>query len=136
MRVRPSHLGIRHLAISAYALEEMTRFYTGFLGFEVEWTPDVDNIYLTSGTDNLALHRASGLASDRRSRSTTPLDHFGLVVRTAEDVDAWANYLTDRGVILEQPPKTHRDGARSFYVSDPDGNHIQIIHHPPISDAV
>ena len=28
------------------------------LGFAVEWEPDPDNVYLTSGCDNLALHRA------------------------------------------------------------------------------
>jgi catechol 2,3-dioxygenase-like lactoylglutathione lyase family enzyme len=36
-------------------------------------------------------------------------------------------------VTLDARPRTHRDGARSCYVSDPDGNKIQIIHHPPIS---
>ena len=37
---------------------------------------------------------------------------------------------------LDAKPKTHRDGARSCYFSDPDGNHVQIIHHPPISGTV
>jgi len=32
------------------------------------------------------------------------------------------------------PPKTHRDGARSFYFRDPDGVLIQLLYHPPISD--
>jgi hypothetical protein len=30
-------------------------------------------------------------------------------------------------------PRTHRDGARSFYCQDPDGNAVQILYHPPIS---
>ena len=134
MRARPAHRGIRHLALHAYALEEMKRFYSEVLGFVVEWEPDPDNVYLTSGTDNLALHRAAATSDDRPS-STAPLDHFGLIVWTAADVDAWAAYLGTQGVSLDKPPKTHRDGARSCYFSDPDGNQIQIIHHPPISDA-
>lgn len=112
----------------------MRQFYTDVLGFGVEWEPDGDNAYLTSGADNLALHRASpaGGASEPAGRGA--LDHLGLVVRRAEDVDAWADYLTWRGIVLAAPPRTHRDGARSLYVADPDGNRVQIIHHPPISD--
>jgi hypothetical protein len=32
-------------------------------------------------------------------------------------------------------PRTHRDGARSFYCFDPAGNLVQFIYHPPISNA-
>jgi catechol 2,3-dioxygenase-like lactoylglutathione lyase family enzyme len=125
----PPHLGLRHLALFVRAFDETRRFYTELLGFHVEWEPDPDNTYLTSGTDNLALHRAP---TDRPERGKT-LDHLGLIVRTADDVDAWAAYLEERGVTLATRPRTHRDGARSFYLSDPDGNRVQIMHHPPIS---
>jgi catechol 2,3-dioxygenase-like lactoylglutathione lyase family enzyme len=127
---RPSpHLGLRHLALFVVALEETKHFYTDLLGFEIEWEPDRDNIYLTSGSDNLALHRASAEPSSRE----TVLDHLGLLVRDADDVDAWARFLESHGVTLATQPRTHRDGARSFYVNDPDGNRIQFIYHPPIS---
>ena len=109
----------------------MKRFYVELLGFRVEWEPDPDNVYLTSGTDNLALHRAA--AGDRPGAST--LDHLGLIVRAPEEVDAWATYLEAHGVVLVRRPTTHRDGARSCYFRDPDGNQIQIIHHPPISSG-
>jgi catechol 2,3-dioxygenase-like lactoylglutathione lyase family enzyme len=131
---RPTHAGLRHLAMNVHDLAAMKRFYVDLLGFVVEWEPDPDNVYLSSGIDNLALHR---------SRSPTPdavahagggaLDHLGLIVRAADDVDRWAAFLESRGVKLDAKPKTHRDGARSCYFSDPDGNHVQIIHHPPIS---
>ena len=132
MESRPSHCGVRHLALTTHNLEEMTRFYTEFLGFRVEWAPDPDNVYLTSGADNLAFHRAVEISDKKRSRSREPLDHFGLLVRNATDVDAWAEYLLANGAKLDNPPKTHRDGARSCYFSDPDGNQVQVIHHPPI----
>jgi len=54
-------------------------------------------------------------------------------VRSADDVDRWAAFLDSRGVALTAKPKTHRDGARSLYFQDPDGNSVQVIHHPPIS---
>ena len=43
----------------------MRRFYVDLLGFEIEWEPDADNVYLSSGHDNLALHRWRGLATSR-----------------------------------------------------------------------
>jgi catechol 2,3-dioxygenase-like lactoylglutathione lyase family enzyme len=55
------------------------------------------------------------------------------VVRTPEDVDQWAERIRKAGVPLAAEPKTHRDGARSFYFYDPDKILIQLIYHPPIS---
>ena len=129
MTERPAHLGLRHLALFSRVFDEMKRFYIDRLGFRVEWEPDPDNIYLTSGTDNLALHRAGADVPAEGGR----LDHFGLLVREPGDVDRWAAYLDAHGVPLTARPRTHRDGARSLYLFDPDGNAIQIIHHPPIS---
>ena len=133
MLQRPSHAGLRHLALAVHQLEEMKRFYVDVLGFTVEWEPDADNIYLSSGIDNLALHRMPD-APDAPDGGA--LDHFGLIVRSADDVDRWAAFLESRGVTLDAKPKTHRDGARSCYFKDPDGNSIQIIHHPPISGKI
>jgi catechol 2,3-dioxygenase-like lactoylglutathione lyase family enzyme len=127
---RPPHTGLRHLALNVRNLDAMKRFYVDLLGFLVEWEPDPDNVYLSSGIDNLALHRA---AADGDRDGPGALDHLGLIVRAAEDVDRWAEFLESRGVTLKARPKTHRDGARSLYFQDPDGNSVQIIHHPPIS---
>jgi catechol 2,3-dioxygenase-like lactoylglutathione lyase family enzyme len=130
---RPVHAGLRHLALHARDLEAMKRFYVDVLGFAVEWEPDPDNIYLSSGIDNLALHRAAALPTVWANQA---LDHLGLIVRAPEDVDRWAAFLESRGVTLAAKPKTHRDGARSLYFRDPDGNAVQIIHHPPISGRI
>jgi catechol 2,3-dioxygenase-like lactoylglutathione lyase family enzyme len=129
--IRPLHAGLRHLALNVRDLDAMKRFYVDVLGFTVEWEPDPDNVYLSSGIDNLALHRGAG--ADLRV-GPGALDHLGLIVRAADDVDAWAAFLEANGVALKARPKTHRDGARSLYFQDPDGNSVQIIHHPPISD--
>ena len=126
---RPSHLGLRHLALNAVALDEMRRFYVELLGFAVEWQPDADNVYLTSGTDNLALHRVSA------REAGGALDHLGLLVKSPDEVDRWAAFLSSRGIAIDAQPRTHRDGARSCYVRDPDGNRIQIIFHAPISSV-
>jgi catechol 2,3-dioxygenase-like lactoylglutathione lyase family enzyme len=124
---RPTHAGLRHLALNVTRLDDMKRFYTDLLGFTVEWEPDADNVYLSSGIDNLALHRAATVALHGA------LDHLGVIVREADDVDRWASFLEERGITIEAKPRTHRDGARSCYFSDPEGNRVQIIFHPPIS---
>ena len=46
----------------------MKRFYVDLLGFAVEWEPIADNVYLSSGIDNLALHRSR---AHRRVKRTT-----------------------------------------------------------------
>ncbi|MEW5976891.1 MAG: VOC family protein [Acidobacteriota bacterium] len=123
-------LGLRHIALNVRDVETSVTFYESVLGMHLEWRPDPDNAYLTSGMDNLALHKAE-LAPDNAAQK---LDHFGFVVRTLQDVDAWAERVRAAGISLEKEPKTHRDGARSFYFRDPDGNLIQILYHPPISN--
>jgi catechol 2,3-dioxygenase-like lactoylglutathione lyase family enzyme len=130
----PKHAGLRHLALNVRHLDEMKRFYTDVLGFAVEWQPEPDNIYLSSGVDNLALHSAGD--AEKSALNGSPLDHFGLIVREADDVDRWAAFLESRGVTIDAKPRTHRDGARSCYFKDPDGNTVQIIHHPPISQKI
>ncbi len=122
--------GLRHVALFVAEFENTVSFYTELLGMAVEWQPDADNVYLCSGVDNLALHRYRGAQRDPAAQR---LDHIGFVVDAPEDVDAWHDYLKSEGVAIKSTPRTHRDGARSFYCADPDGNVVQIIFHPPIS---
>src|SRR5262245_10481733 len=95
---RPTHAGLRHLALNVRDLAAMKHFYGDLLGFAVEWEPDPDNIYLSSGIDNLALHRSTqpvgGAAGTTPAKGT--LDHLGLIVRQPEDVDRWAAFLESR----------------------------------------
>lgn len=125
-------LGIRHVALRVRDIRRSLEFYTGAMKMKIEWYPDSKNVYLTSGEDNLALHQVDSL-DDRSAAGAPGLDHFGFVVSKPEEVDAWAEALEARGITLAQKPKTHRDGARSIYFHDPDGNLIQILFHPPIS---
>lgn len=126
----PPIIGVRHVALNVRKLERSLEFYRTVFGFELEWFPDPENAYLTSGSDNIALH---ALPEGQEPSGAQFLDHIGFVVRKPEDVDAWADRVESLGYNLKQPPRTHRDGARSFYMADPDGIVIQVIYHPPIS---
>jgi len=123
----PAHAGMRHVALNCHALEASLAFYTELMGMSVEWNPDPDNYYLTSGNDNLALHRAAAADGGQR------LDHIGFILNRIDDVDRWHERLARAGVRIVQAPKTHRDGARSFYCLDPDGTTVQLIYHPPLA---
>jgi catechol 2,3-dioxygenase-like lactoylglutathione lyase family enzyme len=126
----PATAGLRHVALFVERFAETVFFYTELLGMAVEWHPDADNIYLSSGNDNFAIHRFQGGARDPAQQR---LDHIGFIIDVPEQVDAWHAFLLAQGVRIIKPPKTHRDGARSFYCVDPDGNVVQMIYHPPIS---
>ncbi|MCY4094334.1 MAG: VOC family protein [Gammaproteobacteria bacterium] len=127
-QARPNLLGLHHVALRTSNYDLTRRFYTDVIGMSVEWEPDADNVYLTSGTDNLAIHRVSENASPSQL-----LDHIGFIVSSARDVDAWYAYLVEHDVEIVSLPRTHRDGARSFYCMDPAGVQVQVIHHPPLS---
>ncbi|GAC1353212.1 MAG: VOC family protein [Polyangiales bacterium] len=146
----PPTRGIRHIALNVRDLSRMEMFYVDILGYTVEWRPNDHEVYLTHGEDNLALHRfphaslvsatiqpmdepTDELADKVSPPEPTALNHLGLLVDCAEDVATWGSYLAKRGVRLDAAPRTHRDGATSLYLSDPEGNRIQIIHHPPLA---
>ncbi|HMI87244.1 MAG TPA: VOC family protein [Polyangiaceae bacterium] len=130
----PPMRGIRHVALICQDLATMERFYCDVLGYRVEWRPSQSELYLTSGRDNLALHeRAASAGSPLPVASESKLDHIGLLMDRPEDVDAWAKYLQEKRIKLDTAPRTHRDGARSFYLRDPEGNRLQFLYHPPLS---
>ena len=125
---RPSHAGMRHVALNVLDLAKVERFYVELLGFAVEWRPDADNVYLCSGVDNLALHAVSDVGGKAQR-----LDHLGVIVDEPAQVDQWYEFLLAHQVEMINQPKTHRDGARSFYCYDPEQVAVQIIFHPPLS---
>lgn len=129
MQHPPSTAGLRHVALNVRDMQAAEYFYVNLLGMQVEWRPDPDNVYLTSGNDNLALH-----AADTDFESKQRLDHIGFILKTPDDVDAWYAFLLANSVEMKSGPRTHRDGARSFYCTGPEQVIVQMIYHPPIAD--
>ncbi|BAW80817.1 glyoxalase/bleomycin resistance protein/dioxygenase [Candidatus Nitrosoglobus terrae] len=130
MNKPPATAGLHHIALFVTDVEACERFYVDLLGMQVEWRPDKDNVYLTSGSDNLALHR---LPPDRSPYGVQRLDHIGFIINTPEAVDSWYEYLRSHCVSIKTMPKTHRDGARSFYCTDPAGTTLQLIYYSPLA---
>lgn len=122
--------GMRHVALFVKNFEACEAFYVDLLGMSVEWRPDPDNVYLCGGNDNLALHRAP---ADAVTTGFQKLDHIGFIIHSINEVDEWFEFFKENSVEIRNEPRTHRDGARSFYCYDPDGIVVQMIYHPPIS---
>lgn len=127
MKKPAPHSGLRHVALYVKHFDACVHFYMELLGFKIDWQPDADNFYLTSGDDNLALHRAS---EDFAPSTHQHLDHIGLFLKTREDVDAWHHFMVANHCEIKAAPKDHRDGTRSFYCADPDGNVVQMMYVP------
>lgn len=123
-----NHRGLRHLALRVADVDRAMEFYERVFGMRVIWRPDPDNVYLSSGCDNLAIHR--GDAGDRSRQS---LDHLGFVAPTIADVEAGYEWARNNGIDIANPLRRHRDGSVSFYLRDPDGNIIQVLYEPSIS---
>jgi catechol 2,3-dioxygenase-like lactoylglutathione lyase family enzyme len=123
-------LGLRHVALNVKDPQRSKEFYMRILKMQLEWEPDPENVYLTSGgEDNLAIHKAV----QEPDQDGSCLDHIGFALPTLTDVDDWYVWMKSQKVKILREIKTHRDGARSFYVEDPDGVVIQMIYHPPIA---
>lgn len=126
-----SHRGLRHLAIRVGDLERAKKFYMEVFGMKLVWQPDADNAYLSSGCDNLALHR--GNVADRDGQR---LDHLGFIIPTIADVESAYAWAQSNHLPIVHPLRRHRDASVSFYTRDPDGNVIQILYEPAISPLV
>jgi catechol 2,3-dioxygenase-like lactoylglutathione lyase family enzyme len=137
---RAVHKGLRHVALRVTNLARSRAFYEALLGMQVVWEPDADNVYLSSGTDNLALHQISAAELDAyRPPQAQLLDHMGVILEDREAVDGMYREIETKvesmGGTIAKPPKQHRDGSYSFYFSDPDGNLIQALYEPTISQT-
>src|SRR5256885_14365517 len=116
-------LGMRHLALRVRDPQASKRFYSDCFEMKVVWEPDPDNVYLSSGPDNLALHRADVVGPGA-------LDHLGFIVDTREEVDRLAARFRERGVSPAPQPRAPRGGSPSFFFPDPAGRRVHGFFQP------
>jgi catechol 2,3-dioxygenase-like lactoylglutathione lyase family enzyme len=123
--------GMRHVALKVKNVAQSKIFYQEILGMDVVWEPDAENVYLSSGCDNIAIHGVS--ANFAASAEEKQLDHLGFIVESTERVKELEQEFIAKGVRIVHPFKAHRDGSASFYCADPDGIVIQMLYEPHLS---
>jgi catechol 2,3-dioxygenase-like lactoylglutathione lyase family enzyme len=119
---------MRHLALKVADIARARAFYERVFGMKLVWQPNPDNVYLSSGCDNLALHRAEG-----GDPAAQRLDHLGFIVPSIAEVESAWRWAQEQQLDIAHPLKHHRDGSVSFYIRDPDGNVVQVLYEPSIS---
>jgi catechol 2,3-dioxygenase-like lactoylglutathione lyase family enzyme len=127
----PGLKGMRHIALKVKDVAQSKRFYQEVLGMDIVWEPDRENVYLSSGCDNIAIHGVSEAFSS--TAEERQLDHLGFVVENIERVKELEKEFAAQGGPIVHPFKVHRDGSASFYCADPDGIVIQLLYEPQLS---
>ncbi|MDR4493320.1 MAG: VOC family protein [Nitrospirales bacterium] len=125
--------GLRHLALRVRDVRVSQSFYEQIFGMKVVWHPDDENVYLSTGLDNLALHQYPKEDVNHLAPAHLhPLDHVGFLMASPEDVEDFFKEISRQDVRIVKPLRKHRDGSFSFYLADPDNNTIQILYEPTV----
>ena len=133
MENRRKTRGLRHLALRVRDIHVSQAFYERLFDMKLVWQPDPDNVYLSTGVDNLALHQVPTEEFEKFAASPHhPLDHLGFLMDSPDSVNAMFQEVSAQGVTIVHPPKKHRDGSFSFYLADPDHNTIQVLFEPSV----
>jgi len=122
-----------HLSLRVSDLDTSEKFYKEVLNMKPVWRHEGEIAFLECGNDDLALiqiPKEEAQIFRERPQGSQSLHHFGFRVPTRDQVDLSAHVLRGRGVDIDDGPRDHRDGSRSFYFRDPDGNYIQILWDP------
>jgi len=110
---------------------KMIRFYRDVLGFEIKESEDTSNVYLIKD-DTLFLLYGRGDFEKMTSRKYEYVkglnghSEIALYVDTFEEVDKVYNDVVSKGAVSVLPPEDETWGQRTCYISDPEGNLIEI----------
>jgi len=118
--------GINHITIRVNDIERAEEFYGEILGFElVRKMGKSMAVYKVGEVDTLVLVEAE-TSYDPESRDYR-VDHFGFYVDSPDEVDELADYFRQNEVTVLSGPANRKRG-RFVFISDPDGNMIEIFY--------
>ena len=110
---------------------KMIRFYRDVLGFEIKEEENASNVYLIKdGTLFLLYGRKDFEKMTERSyeyiKGLNGHSEIALYVDTFEEVDIEYKKAVEKGAVPILEPTTEPWGQRTCYISDPEGNLIEI----------
>jgi len=118
--------GLNHITIRVNDIEDAEAFYGDMLGFELlRKMGQSMAVYRVGSEDTLVLVEAE-TSYDPASRDYR-VDHFGFFVDSPERVDELADYFAEQEVTILSGPANRKRG-RFVFISDPDGNMIEIFY--------
>ena len=109
----------------------MIRFYRDVLGFDIREDEDTSNVYLIKDGTLFLLYGRSDFEkmTSRKYEYTKGLNghsEIALYVDTFEEVDSEFAKAVAKGAVPVLEPTTEPWGQRTCYISDPEGNLIEI----------
>ncbi|HEX8204503.1 MAG TPA: VOC family protein [Solirubrobacteraceae bacterium] len=128
--------GLHHLTAICRDLDRTTAFYRDLLGLQLvregasDDDPDARHYWFSAG-DGAPGTLISFLEYPHLEPGHVgagSLQHFALIVESADEQVAWRDYLRSRGV--EATDVFERGGFKSIYIRDPDGNIVEIATRP------
>ncbi len=115
-------------ALYAEDLEQIERFYTDVLGLSVIGKEPGRHVFFRVGKASVLLAfnpKATLAGGNHPAHGATGPGHFAFGIR-AESVDAWRNWLTEKGAPIEKEIKWPSGGS-SLYFRDPAGNSVELV---------
>ena len=115
--------GVIELVLEVADLDRAEAFYSGVLGLPVvERWPGRDASWVLAGDTRIGLWRPQvGLAGGRGGSHV----HYALHI-DEEDYDAAVDRLRAHGYEPEEHPFSRYDDSRAVFVTDPDGNVVEL----------
>lgn len=119
-----------HTGLFVDDVEKMVRFYRDVLGFETDWDGGPFASFKVKD-GGLFLFDKKQFAQDMKqpykpAQGYNLTMEIGIGVPTKADVDREFERLMALGVNCLQEPITQPWGQRNFWISDPEGNYIEV----------
>ncbi len=119
-----------HLGLFVENLEKMVQFYRDILGFETDWDGGLFASFKVNHGGLFMFDRKE--FAEAMNQAYFPAKGFNqtmeiaLGVPSKPDVDREYIRLMTLGVHSAQEPKTQPWGQRNFWITDPEGNYIEV----------
>ncbi len=110
---------------------KMVRFYRDVLGFEIKEDDETTNVFLVKDGTLFLLYRRTDFEqmTDRTFSYADGVNGHYEIALSVDDyaaVDRVYQEVLEKGAASVMPPKTEPWGQRTCYISDPEGNLIEI----------